>query len=230
VIGREGNSAWAKTSQQVQAMRGRTIRLTTKWPGTYSNSSLVHCPRTNGGQGLAIFAELLERTTTIAAGVAGRQYLFLAFKVVRPRGAIVGALDWGGFIHVVFGRRLLRIGGRFDLSVFLQIESQLIHGLGFGAETGLAMCGQFLLQLLDLIGLRLDLCRHHLADSAQFNGVVGQGFEGRMHAFFIPEQTAERNSKHAKTPYFIGLSSLQWPPCSLRHPPVNSFQQHRKLS
>jgi hypothetical protein len=67
-------------------MRGRTIRFTTKWPGTYSNSSLAYCPRTNGGQGLAIFAELLERTAAIAAiaaGITGREDLVLAFEVLR---------------------------------------------------------------------------------------------------------------------------------------------------
>jgi len=66
--------------------RGRTIRFTTKWPfsrktvprnvfasaSPYSNSSLAHCPRTNGGQGLAIFAEMLMRTAAIAAGITGQ--------------------------------------------------------------------------------------------------------------------------------------------------------------
>jgi len=164
-----------------------------------------------------IFAELLERTTTVAAGVAGRQYLFLAFEVVRQRCAIVGALGRGDLIGIAFGRVLLRFAGCGNLGVFLKIESQLIHGLGFGAKTGFAMRGQLLLQLLYLIGLRLDLCRHQLTDSAQLSRVFRQGFEGRMHALFIPEQPAERNSKHAKTSYFIGLSSLQWPPCSLRY-------------
>lgn len=28
---------------------------------------------------------------------------------------------------------------------------------------------------------------------------------------------------------FIDLSGLQWPPCPLRHTPVDSFQQHRQL-
>lgn len=97
-----------------------------------------------------IFAELLKRAAAIAAGVAGREYLFLAFKVVRERCAIVGVLR-GDFI--TFNSCNLRIGGCFDLSVLLQIKRQLIHGLGFAAKTGLAMSCQFLLQLLDLIDL-----------------------------------------------------------------------------
>ena len=40
-----------------------------------------------------------------------------------------------------------------------EIQRKLIHGLGFAAKTGLAMCRQFPLQLLDLIGLRLNLFR-----------------------------------------------------------------------
>jgi len=107
-----------------------------------------------------IFAELLELTTAIAAGVAGREYLFLALKVVRQRSAIVGALGWGGLIRFIFGCCLLCLGGRFNLGVFLQIESQLIQTLGLGPETGFPMCRQFLLQLLDLVGLRLDVLTH----------------------------------------------------------------------
>lgn len=43
-IGREGNGAWTKRSQQAQAKRGRTMRFTMKRPGTYSSSSVVSAP------------------------------------------------------------------------------------------------------------------------------------------------------------------------------------------
>ena len=112
-----------------------------------------------------ILAQLLEHTAAIAAGITGQEYLFLAFKVVGQRCAIVGAFGRGDLIGIAFGRSLLRLGGHLNLGVFLQIESQLFQTLRLGAETGLAMCCQFLLQLLDLVGLRLDLCRHKRTDS-----------------------------------------------------------------
>ena len=43
-IGRDGNAACVIRSQHEQAMRGRTIRFTTKRPGTYSSSSVTSSP------------------------------------------------------------------------------------------------------------------------------------------------------------------------------------------
>lgn len=57
-------------------------------------------------------------------------------------------------ISIPFRGCFLRPGGGRNLGIFLQSECQLIHGLGLAAKTGLAMCRKFLLQLLDLIGLR----------------------------------------------------------------------------
>ena len=98
-----------------------------------------------------VFAELLERATAIAAGITRRQDFFLALKMIGQRRTIVDAP--GGGIFVSVGRCLLRSRRRSNLGVFLQIKRQLIHSLGFAAKTGLAMCRQFLFQLLDLIGL-----------------------------------------------------------------------------
>ena len=65
----------------------------------------------------------------------------------------MGAFGGGDLIGIAFGRSLLRLGSRFDFGVFLQIERELIQALGLGPKTGLAMCRQFFLQLLDLVGL-----------------------------------------------------------------------------
>jgi hypothetical protein len=63
------------------------------------------------------------------------------------------------------------------------------------SPAGHRMSRQFLLQLLELIGLRLDFSRHQFADCAQLSGVFGQGFERRVHAYFISEQPSEWNTK-----------------------------------
>jgi hypothetical protein len=138
-----------------------------------------------------VLAELLKRAATITAAITWRQDFFLSLKMIGQRCAIVGAL--GRSLLISFGDCLLRRAGGSNFGIFLKIERQLIHGLGFAAKTGLAMSGQFFLQFLDLIGLRLDFGRHQLADSAQLSGVFGQGFERHAHEYFIPEQSAERN-------------------------------------
>jgi hypothetical protein len=74
------------------------------------------------------------------------------------------------------------------------------------------MCHKFLLQLLDLISLRLDFGCHQLADCAQLSGVFGQGFEGCAHSHFISGQPSERNAKMRKTHVL-----LAYPACNGRH-------------
>ena len=87
-----------------------------------------------------VFAELLERTAAIAAGITRRQDFFLAFKVIGQRRAIMGALGGKVFVGVGCWRRLFRLRGGSNFGVFLKIKCQLIHGLGFAAETDLAIC------------------------------------------------------------------------------------------
>ena len=74
------------------------------------------------------------------------------------------------------------------------------------------MSRQFPLQLLDLIGLRLDLCRHQLTDCAQLSRVFGQGFEGLAHGSFISVHSLKRNGKRAKHYVLLG-----YPACVGRH-------------
>ena len=83
----------------------------------------------------------------------------------------------------VTGRRLglLLVCGLRDLIVFRQVERQLVYALRLRPEPRLAMAVKFGLQLLDLVGLRLDVPGHLLADRAQLIGVFGQGFEGVQH-------------------------------------------------
>jgi len=69
----------------------------------------------------------------------------------------------------------------FDLGVLFQVQRQLFGGLRLGAKAGFPMPVQLGLQLLDLIGLGLDMLDHQLADGPQLGGVIWQGFEGLRH-------------------------------------------------
>ena len=97
------------------------------------------------------------------------------------------------------------------------------------SPAGQWMFRQFLLQFLDLISLRLDLCRQQLTHCAQFSGGFGQGFEDLARGSFISNRPLKQNEKYVKNPYLIGVSGLCWPPRSLRCAPVNAFKQHRQL-
>ncbi len=69
-----------------------------------------------------VLAELLERTVAIAAVITGRE----DFKVIGQRAKIMGALGEGIFIALVLRYRTLRNARRSNLSIFLQIERQLM--------------------------------------------------------------------------------------------------------
>ena len=124
-----------------------------------------------------VFAQRLERTTAIVAAITRREGFFQSLKMIRHRCAILGALAGSVLIRIRFRGCLLRLGGGGNFNIFLQIERQLAHGLRFAAKTGIAMCRQFLLQLIDLIGLRFDFGRHQFTDYTQLDRVFGQGFK-----------------------------------------------------
>lgn len=134
-----------------------------------------------------IFAKLTQLAAAIAAGLAGRQDSLLALEVLGQRRTVVGPLALCLFLFrcspfvdgIVLG---LLLGRGFDLGVLLQVQRQLFGGLGFGAKAGLAMSVQLGLQLLVLVGQRLDALDHQLADGPQLSRVIGQGFEGLRHA------------------------------------------------
>jgi len=87
-----------------------------------------------------VFAQRLERATAIVAAITRREDFFLSLEMIRQRCAIMGALAGSVLISIRFRGCLLRLGGGGNFSIFLQIERQLVHGLGFAAKTGLAMC------------------------------------------------------------------------------------------
>ena len=91
----------------------------------------------------------------------------------------LGGLIWGIAVRRVI--LLLRLSGRFNLFVFRQIEGELIKGLGLGAEAGFLMRRQLPFELLDLVGLRLDLFAHQRDQTLQFGRVIGERFKGIQH-------------------------------------------------
>jgi hypothetical protein len=177
---------------------------------------------TKGPQGPAAFG----------AGFAWRQNLGLALQVVGQWGAavlgFVGLVVTDGVV-VLIGFALLIRRGFGDLSVFLQIERQLVDALGFRPEPRLAVAGELSLQVLDLQGQGLDFLAHQRDQTLQLIGVFGQRSERFQHVAIIPDQYPRRNRKRDESACFIGLSGLQRTPCLLRHAPVNALQEHRQL-
>lgn len=93
--------------------------------------------------------------------------------MIGQRGAIVRPP--GGRLRsalIRLWRVFLRRGGGFDLGIFLQVESQLVCALGFGAEPCLAAGRQLPLKVFD---------HQKFTDHPQFSRVFWQGSERIQH-------------------------------------------------
>ncbi len=109
--------------------------------GTYSSSSLVHCPRINGGQGLAILAQAAQRPATLGAILTSGQFDFHARDVIGDLAAL--RLVLGIFIGKA---RLCRHLENRYLTV-LQRQLKLLDAFQGRAEPAIAMTRQLMAQL-----------------------------------------------------------------------------------
>lgn len=103
----------------------------------------------------------------------------------------------------------------------------LSAGLLCKSPAGQWMAVQFGFQLLDLVGLRLDMLEHLHADRAQLVRVFGQGFEGVQHGAIHTRLPHGRERKTAPEPMFcwcLPLSRDKRSPGFLWGPPVNTFE------
>ena len=90
-----------------------------------------------------ILAKLTQLATAVATGLARRQNRLLALEVLGQGRTVVATLAlvrvfFLGWFFGGIGRGLV-LGRGFDLGVLLQVQRQLLRGLGFGAKAGLAM-------------------------------------------------------------------------------------------
>ena len=95
------------------------------------------------------------------------------------------------------------------------------------SPAGQWMAVKFSLQLLDLIGLGLDVLGHLHADRAQLIRIFRQGFEGLQHGAIYTGSLLMRERKTALNPMFCWQFMLprnQRSPSLLWCPPVDSFE------
>ncbi len=145
-------------SHPAQALRDRTNRFKTKRPGTYSSFSVISSP--------SVFSLPPQRVQSSPWG----QNFVMPVRMIRQRLAAVLARC------LVSSGRLRGFGlfvGRFtNCLIFFEGQVTLIEALGTHTKSMAVLARQFMFELLDELGLRLDLIRQKTVHSLHFCGVV----------------------------------------------------------